>query len=1527
MSEIPERRKIGADVSPVADANESGAVLSPVKRALAEIRDLRARLAAAEESAANAQSAPVAIVGVGLRFPGGINDAALLWRLLSAGGDAITDVPFDRWDWRQYFDRNPEARGAMYSVRGGFLDDIASFDAEFFGIAPREAVMLDPQQRLLHEVAWHALEDAAIRPDCLHDSRMGIFLGLSNSDYYRAVFQDDLRIDAYAGSGNTPSMAAGRLAYTLGVHGPAMTVDTSCSSSLTAVHLALQSLRAGESELALAGGVNAILAPQMYIAGSRARMLSPEGLCKTFDASADGYVRSEGCAVVVLKRLDNAVRDGDRVIAVIRGSAVNHDGRSGGLTAPSSSAQTALLREAYKRAGVTVNEIGMIEAHGTGTSLGDPIEMEALGQVFRGRSPELAPVAVGSIKTNLGHMEAASGIAGLLKVALSLHFKTMPAHLHLQTKSPFIPWNELPFVVPQESTSWKLSEGQTRRVAGISSFGFSGTNAHVVLEEYVSEEMTMQGGEDVKGIAQTPHVVVLSGRNEEALEDAKTSLIDCLESHSEFAIHDVSQSLARGRAHYAYRQAWVVSSRDELMERLGNPGPHGYSRGRTSDTPTSVSSAVCFLFTGQGSERGGMGLELLKHSRIFRSAIERLDNALGDSLGQSIASIWLNGAGELERAALVQPALYAFGWALSELWRSWGVEPRIVLGHSLGEYVAATVAGVMTPEEGIQLVAARGRLTEQLGESGGMVAVVASTEEACALMESIDDLSLAAVNGPSSVVLSGRGKAIEMLEEKLRRQGLRHKRLRTTHGFHSAALDGMLEEFEAEAARVRFKIPEVSWISNLTGQAVERNRPVDSRYWRLHLRETVRFERGLVDASSIDGSIFLEIGTEPQLLALAAANGIGNERLIPSIARSGVGGEWAKLLSAAGRLYELGIDLDWNSVDEGRAFHKLPLPGYQFQRKRYWYADTVNNSQRTWKQMEEAAADQSAMVPIGLDVTRIAERLKMLNDWATALIFATLRELGTFKDSSDAASVETLIDRYGVAPSHRRLMERWLKRLANDGILDMHASEGHELYTQRANISVSDPKVLWIAAEPLLAGDEPLRDYLGNCAVKLLRVLRGELAPLETLFPAGSGELARALYEQSPGSVYANRVAAAVIGTRAREGSRTALGYARRMRLLEIGAGTGATTAAILAQLAPEHTLYTFSDVSDMFLGRAKQRFRSHSAYAMEFLLFDLDRDEDSTAHEGRYDVVLIANALHAAKDLRASLDRVRRVLQPGGALVLIETTQTQAWHDVSTGLIEGWQHFADDARSDGSPLISADRWAEELKRAGFTNFCAAPGPALPTFVLGVQVLLAQAPVEASGLQSQQAGSSSAAMRQSTSEMLFTYSGEASNDSAAPGAIAGAAGLNLLRNEIECAAPKGRPALVAAKVTKAVAQTLGTTSLPAKDARLMDLGLDSLMAIELRNRLQTIFGIGDLPSTLIFDYPTSEAIARLLLVQLGYEADGGDSGPAELRPAEATPERAQMEETSQGSSVHSDEELNAMSDDEIAELLRLRLEQ
>jgi acyl transferase domain-containing protein/SAM-dependent methyltransferase/acyl carrier protein len=1476
MSEHPLASAVSSshDSSSAASSGAENATLSPVKRALQEIRELRSKLKVADDSAA-LRNSPIAIVGVGMRFPGGIHDAASLWEFLASGKDAITEIPRDRWDWRQYLDSNPEAMGAMYAVRGGFLEEIDAFDADFFSISPREATMLDPQHRLLHEVAWHALEHAGVSPGGLRDfsegsassARTGIFVGLSNNDYYRAAFADDQRIDAYSGSGNSPSMSAGRLAYTLGVHGPAITVDTSCSSSLVAVHLAVQSLRAGECDLALAGGVNVILGPQGHIAFSRARMLAPDGRCKTFDAAADGYVRSEGCGIIVVKRLQDAVSNNDRILAVIRGSATNHDGRSGGLTAPSSRAQAALIREAFANAGVESDAVQMIEAHGTGTSLGDPIEMEALIEVFRSRSPHAGKVSVGSIKTNFGHTEAASGIAGLLKLVVSLQHQAIPASLHFKTPSPFIPWSDIPFSVPTTTKKWQVETGQAKRIGGVSSFGFSGSNAHIVLEEF-TRDAERQVESPIEPQVR-PEIATICARSIPALKQAIKELSASLQANPQDQLADICGTLVRGRTHFTHRAAWAVESREDLIQQLTYEQE---SRPPLRAAPDGVAS-LCFLFTGQGSEYAGMGLELYSRSKAFAQAIDRLQAVLGDSLGMTLPAIWASSNRELERASLAQPAIFAYGWALSELWRSWGVEPHLVLGHSLGEYVAATVAGVMTPEQAVLLVAARGRLTEQLAEPGGMIALAVTPAEASTMLKAYPGLSIAAVNGAGSIAVSGSLEPLLRFEEELKASNLLHKRLRTTHGFHSAALDGMLDAFEAEAARVTYQAPEVRWISNVTGVMASQDRPVDAAYWRHHLRSTVEFSRSLVSTQNelqSDGStLYLEIGAQPQLLALCGDNGIPTEQTIASIRKGGKEGEWFKMHSAAAQLYCRGVSLNWRAIQQPGTFHTVSLPGYPFERKHYWLEDGVAPKESISNIVEDAVADQSEMVPIGLDVARIALRTATLNRWAMSLMMSTLKALGCPVTEPgkepELISIEILMQRHGLASSQVPLMERWFKWLIKDGCLTVAGDPARHEFILRSQLD--EPEEIWNEVEHLLQADAPLTECLKSCAGKLLGVLRGEIDPLEILFSKGDQTPATRLYEKSPGAVYFNRIIAAAVAARARRRSRTNLGYARRLSVLEIGAGTGGTTQAILKLLAPEDVHYTFSDVSEAFLTHARQRFRTHR---VDFALFDLESEEDSLAVEGRYDVVVITNALCRSKDMRAALHRVFRVLQPGGTLVLLETTMETAWSDVSIGLIESCTHSKEEVRRESS-LLPADRWIEELEGVGFEQGSCVPTPLQPTHALGAHVFLAHRPMETLKEAFESEGNSDAwsdgdtvyhAKRSRSSLEHLRDNGRVKPLHA--NQIQSSNSVIETIKELELA------------IQYEVAEILGLRggALPDSKTLLADLGLDSLMAITLRNRIQSLFGY-TLPSTFAFEYPTIAKMASALDLLIWGSSNGG----------------------------------------------------
>ena len=925
---------------------DHGALL---RQALRAVEQMQQRVEASESSAKRLAHQPIAVVGIGCRFPGGANDTASFWQLLREGREAIREVPQDRWKIDDFYDPDPATPGKMVSRFGGFLDEIDKFDAGYFGIAPREAAMMDPQQRLLLEVTIQALESGAIPPSSLAGTQTGVYLGMASGDYGQLQIQhgDSSLLDMHFASGNAHSIASGRLAYLLGFKGPGVTLDTACSSSLVAVHLACQALRTGDCSVAIAGGVNIILLPETTVALSHAHMLSPDGRSKAFDARADGFARAEGCGIVVLKSLAQAESDGDRIFAVIRGSAVNQDGASSSLTAPNGPSQEALMRAALQDAGIgsgiNASSIGYIEAHGTGTALGDPIELRALGAVYGAARRSSEPVLVGSLKTNFGHMEAAAGVGGLIKLILALEHAEIPPHATIQTPTPHVPWPQLRLGIPRSVEPWptSLAAGgqEPPRTGVVSSFGFSGTNAHLIVEQAPQGN----GGGSPQPGEQIGRILPLSAKSAPALDRLVVRYEAALAPSAQAsAWADFAATAGEGRDHFPYRLAVVASNCQEATGLL--------QRYRAESRPNVATKTrnLAFLFTGQGSERSGMGLGLLQASRVFRSAIERLDGAVGSTLGTSIATIWANESGELERASLVQPAIYAYGWALSELWRNWGVVPRVVLGHSLGEYVAATVAGVLSPEEGIRLVAARGRLTEELARAGGMLAVVADRETVQSIVGDIEGIAFAAINGPSSVVLSGKLEAIELCENRLKIHELRFKRLRTTHGFHSETLDGMLQAFEAEASHVAWNVPEIRWISNLTGRPVERSQPVDASYWRSQLRETVQFQMVLESAGSSGADLYLELGTEPQLLALAEANGIDSERCIASLRKGGLTGEFSKLLQAAASLYMAGVDLDWRSIHRdhpsvNEPARKVALPGYPFERQRFWFTESAGS--------------------------------------------------------------------------------------------------------------------------------------------------------------------------------------------------------------------------------------------------------------------------------------------------------------------------------------------------------------------------------------------------------------------------------------------------------------------------------------------------------------------------------------------------------------------------------------------------------
>ena len=900
--------------------------LSPKRLALLAV-ELQSKLEALE----GAGSEPLAVIGLGCRFPGGADSPAAFWRLLERGGDAITEVPRDRWDVDAYFDPDPDAPGKMSTRFGGFIADIDRFDAQFFGITPREAASMDPQQRLLLEVAWEALEDAGQAPDRLTGSATGVFVGLCNADYFQGIVRGDAAgLDAYVATGGAHSVAAGRLAYLLGLQGPNVAVDTACSSSLVAIHLACQSLRSGECRMALAGGVNAILSPETTIILSRAHMMAPDGRCKAFDARADGFVRAEGAGLVVLKRLSDAQADGDEVLAIIRGTAINQDGRSNGLTAPNGPAQEAVLRSALANARVAPHEVAYVEAHGTGTSLGDPIEMRALGTVLgAGRSAD-RPVAVGSLKTNIGHLESAAGVAGLIKVVLALRHGQIPAQLHFETPNPHIPWDQLTVEVASRARPWPAG----RRIAGVSSFGFSGTNAHLVVEAAPAPATA------VEGPAPRPaHVLTLSAKSAPALRALAERWATSLEQ-APAPLADLCATARGGRATLEHRLAVTVATPEQARECLDTFARTGTAPGVITGRPSKARAPeVAFLFTGQGAQYAGMGRALYEGHPAFRAAIDRCDVALSGMWEHRLTEVMhgVAGAPSLDDTAYTQVALFAIEWGLAQVWKAWGVTPAIVMGHSVGEYAAACVAGALDVEDAIRMVAARGRLMGALPRGGVMVAVPAAEARVREVLDAAggSGAEIAAINGPESVVLAGDEAAVAAVVVALARRGITSQPLRVSHAFHTRLMEPMQASFETEIAGIGGRALQVPMVSSVTGRAVEAGSDLGAGYWVRQVREPVRFGAALQMVRRIAGEgLWVEIGPHPVLTGLGRPWLAGGE-WVPTLRRGQ--DDWKMLLGAVGTLWTRGVGIDWRG-DEGAGGRRAVagLPTYPFQRERHW---------------------------------------------------------------------------------------------------------------------------------------------------------------------------------------------------------------------------------------------------------------------------------------------------------------------------------------------------------------------------------------------------------------------------------------------------------------------------------------------------------------------------------------------------------------------------------------------------------------
>lgn len=997
--------------------------LSPKQRELLQQR-LRQSPQAAE---------PIAIVGMACRFPGA-PDLDAYWRLISEGRDGTSEIPPERWDVDALYDPTGTVSGKMSVRRAGLVDGIDRFDPKFFGISPREAARMDPQQRMLLEVSWEALEVGGIAADQIAGTPVGVYVGIGGTDYsklpsqYEGYYQ---YIDAHVGTGNALSIAANRISYIFDLRGPSMAIDTACSSSTMAIHTAIGNLRNRQCDLALAGGVNAILTPETTIAFSKARMLSPDGRCRPFDASANGYVRGEGCGMLVLKRLSDAAADGDHVLGIVRASATNQDGRTSGITAPNGVSQQAVIREALSQAGLKPSQIDYIEAHGTGTPLGDPIEVDALTQVFKQTSASATsqrgpvktekPVYVTSVKANVGHMETVSGVAGIIKVLLMMQHRMIPSQSHLEKLNPRISLKGSRLVIPDKPQPWPVDQpGRPEGpfFAGVSSFGFGGANTHLILQSPTESDTSTHPvdaragakgagskGAESKGTepadsspaneqpssgtapAASPppvadrhrHVVAVSGKSDAAVGRIASRLADHLKEHPDLDLADVAHTLAVGRVHLTHRAAMVTESLSQLQDQLaavaaGKADPT-VQRGVTAG---SRAPRVAMLFTGQGSQQINMGRQLLDSQPVFRDAMIQCDQILADSLPRRLLSViypdWQPPAGAIQEtpettaprrpnqpkasvnghaqtlpktngqdeAAIdqtqyTQPALFAVEYALAKLWQSWGIQPAMVLGHSVGEYVAMCIAGCLSLEDALGLLARRASLMQQLPAGGKMAAVFASADKVESIFDSLGDqaeISIAASNGPENTVVSGAGPVVDRFVKSCEAAGIKSQPLKVSHAFHSPLMEPMLDEFRQHAQRCEFRRPRIKLIANLTGELLQR--APDPDMLCRHIRQRVRFAESIQTLAESDIDVVLEAGPAPVLIGMGRRCVASDSSItwMPSL-RPKMDDE-AVLLDSLARLETQGVELDWKAFDRPWRRRRLMLPTYPFQRERFW---------------------------------------------------------------------------------------------------------------------------------------------------------------------------------------------------------------------------------------------------------------------------------------------------------------------------------------------------------------------------------------------------------------------------------------------------------------------------------------------------------------------------------------------------------------------------------------------------------------
>ena len=1330
----------------MSDLRDRLAGLTPAQR-----EQLARRLAARDRAPAvpapTPAVEPIAIVSAACRLPGGVRSPEDLWALLCEGRDGVGPVPPERWDGAA-LSAPAESGDRIAAPTGGFLDAVDAFDAAFFGISPREAELMDPQQRLLLELGWEAFERAGLPVERLAGQAVGVFIGAHSLsvDYHLLQLAQPGALASHASTGSAHAILANRLSYVFDLRGPSMTIDTACSSSLVAVHQACQSLRTGESDLALAGGVNLMLLPTASLLFTQLEILSPQGRCRTFDAAADGIARGEGCGLVVLKRLRDAQRDGDPVLAVILGSAVNQDGASNGLTAPNGPAQVAVVRRALAMAGVDPARLGLVETHGTGTALGDPVEVEALAEVIGPRRDADHTCYLGALKTQLGHLEAAAGIAGLIKAMLCVQHGRIPANLHFTQVNPHIRLEGTPLALPLETRDWPAIAGP--RVAGTSSFGFGGTNAHVVL----CAPDTPPGVATPAAAPVRPRVLVLGARSPAARQawmqahrDALVKLAAQSPSSSQSSLDDYLHTANARRSHGPWRVAVTGSTADELAAALA-------ARGDDLPPPVEQPAAPVFVYTGQGSQWATMGRELLDTEPVFREAVQAVAQAFDALAGGALIELLRDpdAADRLQDTDAAQAALFAMQVGLTALWQSWGIVPAAVVGHSVGEVAAAHAAGMLTLADAVRVVHQRGRLMQAGAARGRMVQVdrAADTLQAV-LLPWAGQVSVAGLNGPSTTVLSGSAEAIEAVSEALRREGADLRELPVAFAFHSALMQPVCEPLAQALAGIVVQPAARPVVSTVHG-GWSRDGDFAAAYWARNVREPVRFAPAIDELLAAGFSTFVEVGPHPSLSAavLDGAARRGREAVVVASLRKGRPAR-AALLEGLARLAEAGAPVDWAALSAPGA-QVVPVPAYPWQHQHLWlprpdpaalvfhaFGHSARDAGRAdpdlardslglavhWQRTPGAdlahpmpavdlpalaaqAATAAQALPGAAELAGESDLMARVERRAAEHALAAVLALAgpLVPDRHVSADPQA----HGVAARHARLWERVLDILGDEGVLQR---DGNGLRVMPA-AALPRPAVPFSPAE---AGRIELA-LLERCGAALADVLRGRVEPLSLLFPDDDTVSASTLYRDAGASRVYNPLLARTV----------ALAVQQRggapVRVLEIGAGTGATTACLLDVLPPG-TPYCFTDLSAGFLDAARQRF-AHWGDAFETRTLDIEQPVATQGlAPGSFDVVVASNVIHATGDLRESLAQARSLLAPGGLLVLLETLTPRRWTSLTFGLTAGWWRFRDPGLRQRDPTLPLDAWLPLLRDSGFDEVVAV-GAELSARALHPQALL-----------------------------------------------------------------------------------------------------------------------------------------------------------------------------------------------------------